>query len=96
MVTGRKEKEPSSRKSNIFECLRGRLSKNKGDHVSEREHRTPPKNAKKSQRKIKLGWMHFREGEFVQVCTKKGGGPEKRVSRRTVKKKTVPGRYNLI
>jgi hypothetical protein len=48
----RKEKEPSSRKSKIFERLRGRLSKNQGDHVSEREHQTPPKNAKKSQRKI--------------------------------------------
>nr|XP_020470855.1 uncharacterized protein LOC109968716 [Monopterus albus] len=75
----RKDKDPSTRKSKLFERLRGKVFRQKGDreHVPEREHQTSLRNAQKNQRKIELGWMHFREGEFVQVRTKKGGGTRK-------------------
>ncbi|XP_062324007.1 uncharacterized protein LOC134025139 [Osmerus eperlanus] len=86
----RNENQPSSRKSKIFERLRARISRNKGDHVSEKDYQTPPKNAQKNHRKIEIGWMHFREVGFMQVRTKKGGG---------TRKESVPkscNKYNLI
>ena len=85
----RKEKEPCSRKSKIFERLRGKLSRNKCDHVPERERTTPPKNAQKNRRKIEMGWMHFREEEFVQVRTKKGGGTRKECVLKDSKKQNL-------
>ncbi|XP_030285511.1 uncharacterized protein LOC115588979 [Sparus aurata] len=84
----RKEKEPNSRKSKIFERLRGKLSRNKGDDVSERQHQSQ-KNAQKNQRKIELRWMHFREGEFVQVRTKIGGGTRKESVTKDSKKQNL-------
>ncbi|KAK1897462.1 CRISPR-associated endoribonuclease Cse3 [Dissostichus eleginoides] len=89
----RKEKEPTSRKSKLFERLRGKLSRNKGDRVSETDHQTAPKNAQKNaqknQRKIEIGWVHFREGEFVQVRTKKGGGTRKESVTKDSKKQNL-------
>lgn len=38
--------------------------------LEERSQET--QNAQKNQRKIEMGWMHFREGAFVQVHAKKG------------------------
>nr|XP_020470522.1 uncharacterized protein LOC109968535 [Monopterus albus] len=75
----RKDKDPSTRKSKLFERCLSMVFRQKGDreHVLEREHQTSLRNAQKNQRKIELGWMHFREGEFVQVRTKKGGGTRK-------------------
>ncbi|XP_048040617.1 uncharacterized protein LOC125264845 [Megalobrama amblycephala] len=69
----RKEQDPSGRKSKLFDRLRTRLARNKGDtdNVCEK------KNGQKSMRKIEMGWMHFREGKFTQVRTKKGGGTRK-------------------
>nr|XP_020497099.1 uncharacterized protein LOC109989612 [Labrus bergylta] len=85
----RKENEPRSRKMKVFERLRGKLSRSKGDHVPEREHHTIPNNAQKNQRKIEIGWMHFRERGFVQVRTKKGGGTRKKSVSKESKKENL-------
>ncbi|MEQ2255672.1 hypothetical protein ILYODFUR_016364 [Ilyodon furcidens] len=71
----RREPEPSGRKSKLFERLRGKLTyQNQKDIVENKEH--PNSNAKKSERKIELGWLHFRDkhNSLVQMRTKKGTG----------------------
>ncbi|KAG9273844.1 hypothetical protein AMEX_G10611 [Astyanax mexicanus] len=73
----RKEHNPVGRKLKLFDRLRAKI-KNKSDsngHVSERE--PSARNAQKNVRKVEIGWMHFREGKFLQVRTKKGGGTRK-------------------
>lgn len=73
----RKEKEPRSHKSKVFERLKAKIVGKRADHVSGSECQTSSSNAHKNERKIELGWLHFRQGEFVQVRTKKGGGTRK-------------------
>ncbi|XP_073683553.1 uncharacterized protein [Garra rufa] len=72
----RKEQDPGGRKARLFDRLRTRLARSKGDTDNVCEKRMS-KNAQKSMRKIEMGWMHFREGKFTQVRTKKGGGTRK-------------------
>ncbi|CAM4735478.1 unnamed protein product [Leuciscus chuanchicus] len=71
----RKEQDPRGRKSKLFDRLRTRLTRSRGDTDNVYEKRS--KNAQKSMRNIEMGWMHFREGKFIQVRTKKGGGTRK-------------------
>lgn len=73
----RKEKEPRNHKSKVFERLKAKIVRKKADCVSESECQTSSRNARKNERKIELGWLHLREGELVQVRTKKGGGTRK-------------------
>lgn len=73
----RKGNNPAGRKSKLFERLRAKISKKQNDnrdHLSEKE---PLKNAQKNVRKVEIGWMHFHDGKFLQVRTKKGGGTRK-------------------
>ncbi|XP_073727925.1 uncharacterized protein [Misgurnus anguillicaudatus] len=72
----RKEKDPTGRKSKLFDRLKTRLARSTGDADNACDKRTV-KNAQKNMQKIEMGWMHFREGKFTQVRTKKGGGTRK-------------------
>lgn len=56
--------EESSQETKVIMCLRESI-------------KLLQRMLRKKQRKIEMGWMHFREGEFVQVRTKKGGGTRK-------------------
>lgn len=73
----RKGEESRVRKSKLFERLRGKIARNRGDPVSQSGPKPSTSNAEKSKRKVELGWLHFREEGFVQVRTKKGGGTRK-------------------
>lgn len=86
----RRREEPSSRRSKLYERLRGKLSRNKGNPGPEKDNQNSSKNAQKNNRKIELGWLNSREGEFVQVRTKKGGGTRKEIVPKDSKK------HNLI
>ncbi|XP_051807109.1 uncharacterized protein LOC127534860 [Acanthochromis polyacanthus] len=66
-----------SRKSKLFERLRAKISRNRSDGHEHQSEQEPPRNAQKNVRKVEIGWMHFREGKFLQVRTKKGGGTRK-------------------
>lgn len=83
----RKEQDPSGRKSKFFERLRTRLARSKGDTANVCDRRS--KNALKSMRKIEIGWMHFREGKFTQVRSKKGGGTKKVTVSKECRKKDL-------
>ncbi|XP_048010925.1 uncharacterized protein LOC125244747 isoform X2 [Megalobrama amblycephala] len=83
----RKEQDPSGRKSKFFERLRTRLARSKGDTVNVCNRRS--KNALKSMRKIEIGWMHFREGKFTQVRSKRGGGTRKVTVSKDWRKKDI-------
>lgn len=69
----RRKEDPSGRKSKAFDRLSTRLARSIGYTDNACEKRMS-KNSQKSTRKIEMGWMHFREGKFTQVRTKKGGG----------------------
>lgn len=85
-----------SRKSKIFERLRGKLSQNKDEYVFPRKHQTTPKNAQKTQRKIEIGWMNFRVGGFLQMRAKQGGGTRKESVPKNSKKQNLIEKATLL
>jgi len=60
------------RRSSLLQRIRERL----GEQRSKRGRMSSNKNAKKPQRKVELGWLHYDEksAKFVQVRPCKGGG----------------------
>ncbi|XP_062399900.1 uncharacterized protein LOC134089473 [Sardina pilchardus] len=71
----RKGNCPVARKSKLFERLKAKISRSEDrEHLSEK---VPSRNAKKTERKIEIGWLNFREERFLQVRAKKGGGTRK-------------------
>ena len=73
----RKENNSVSRKSKLFERLRAKISRNRSSGPEDQSDQEAPRNAQKNVRKVELGWLHFRDGKFLQVRTKKGGGTRK-------------------
>ncbi|CAL9690847.1 unnamed protein product [Knipowitschia caucasica] len=86
----RQEQDPSSRRSKLFERLKGKMKKNIKEHVDAKQQQGRSNNRKES-RKIELGWLNYREKEqsFVQIRTKKGGGTRKESVPKTSKKKDL-------
>jgi len=60
------------RRSSLLQRIRERL----GEQRSKRGRMSSNKNAKKPQRRVELGWLHYDEksAKFVQVRPCKGGG----------------------
>ncbi|XP_032427069.1 uncharacterized protein LOC116725248 isoform X1 [Xiphophorus hellerii] len=73
----RRENDPAGRKSKLFDRLRAKISRNKGNDQKQISENVSIRNAQKTVRKVEIGWMNSRDGELLQVRTKKGGGTRK-------------------
>ena len=73
----RRENDPAGRKSKLFDRLRAKISRNKGNDQKQVSENVTIRNAQKSMRKVEIGWLNSRDGKFFQVRTKKGGGTRK-------------------
>ena len=90
-----KGKNPVARKSKLFERLKAKLAKSDDrEHLSEK---LPCQNAQKKERKIEIGWLNFRDGKFLQMRAKKGGGTRKiSVSKNCCKDQLIEQAKNLF
>lgn len=83
----------STRKETLFQRLTNKLKRKKDEEERGEKERNPPsKNARKTMRKVELGWMNYDDtcGIFKQVRTKRGGGTRRiDVSKDAVKKDLI-------
>lgn len=75
----RKDSDPKSRKSKLFDRLKSRLQKRqRPDNTEDNpgQQAVKSKNAEKSMRKEVLGWLQFNDLRecFIQVRARRGGG----------------------